>query len=68
LREAVSHLTAREQQLFQVLCRDDLTSADVAKQMGIKVESVRRRKHALIKKLRGLVTSPADRRKAPLEK
>ena len=61
LREAVSQLTAREQQLFELLCRDELTLADIASQMEIKVDSVYRRKHALIKKLRGTVNSPARR-------
>jgi RNA polymerase sigma factor (sigma-70 family) len=57
LNAAVNQLTAREQQLLELLCRDDLSSADVAREMGIKVESVHRRKYALIKKLRGLVNS-----------
>lgn len=55
LGKAVFRLTAREQQLFELLCRDDLTSADLASRMGIKVDSVRRRKRALIKKLKGLL-------------
>lgn len=60
LREAVRKLTARERQLFELLCRDDLTYADLAEHMGIKVASVRRNKHALIKKLKELVGSPPN--------
>lgn len=51
-REAISRLTAREQQLFALLCRDDLTSDEIAKKMGIKLDSLYRRKHSLVKKLR----------------
>ena len=68
LNVAVAQLTAREQQLLELLCRDDLTFADVAMKMGIKVESVHRRKYALIKKLRGLVNSTPDRWAARLKK
>ena len=68
LTAAVTQLTAREQQLFELLCRDDLTSADIASQMGIKVESVHRGKHLLIKKLRGLINSLADRRETRFKK
>ena len=67
LNVAVAQLTAREQQFVELLRRDDLTSADVARKMGIKVESVHRRKYTLIKKLRGLVNSPPDRWAAPLK-
>lgn len=61
LREAIGRLTRREQQLFELLCRNDLTSLDIATQMGIKVDSVYRRKHALIRRLRGIVNSPGRR-------
>jgi len=63
LNAAVAQLTAREQQLFALLSRDNLSSAEVATQMGIKVDSVRRCKHALIRKLRGIIdSSPSDRK------
>ena len=68
LSVAIAQLTVREKELFELLSRDDLTSADVATHMGIKVESIHRRKHALIKKLRGLINSPADRSEAQLKK
>jgi len=68
LREAVGQLTAREQQLFELLCRDDLTSADIAMNMGIKEDSVRRRKHTLIKKLRAIVNSSSSGKKHRSEK
>jgi len=61
LREAVRQLTARERQLFRLLCRDDLNSSEIATRMAIKADSVRRRKHALIKKLRQRVNSPGRR-------
>lgn len=60
---AVPKLTARERQLFQLLCRDEVTAAEVAKEMGIKVESVHRRKHALIKKLQEIIDSPVGPKK-----
>lgn len=53
LAEAIRRLTARERQLFELLSRDDLTSMDIATELCIKAASVRRRKHAIIKKLRG---------------
>jgi len=68
LNVAVAQLTAREHQLLELLRRDDLTSADVARKMSTKVESIHRRKYALIKKLRGLVNSTRDRWAAPLKK
>ena len=67
LNVAVTQLTTRERELFELLCRDDLSSAEVARKMGIKVESVHRRKYKLIKKLRGLVNSTPDRWAAPLK-
>jgi RNA polymerase sigma factor (sigma-70 family) len=63
LNVAVAELTAREQQLFELLSRDNLTSAEIATQMGIKVDSVRRRKHALIRKLRGIINSSSSEKK-----
>ena len=68
LREVVSQLTAREQELFELLCQDGLACADVAMRMGIKADSVRRRKHALIKKLQELLDLAVDRTVMALEK
>ena len=55
VREAVEKLSDRERELLELLCRDDLRGADIAKLMGMKYDSVRRRKHALIKKLQTLL-------------
>jgi RNA polymerase sigma factor (sigma-70 family) len=54
-QKAIEKLSERERELLQLLCRDDLRGADIARIMGMKYDSVRRRKHALIKKLQILV-------------
>jgi len=51
---ARSELTGREQELWDSLC-SELTDGEIAKQMGIKVKSVQRKRCALIKKIGSLV-------------
>jgi RNA polymerase sigma factor (sigma-70 family) len=55
LREVLCGLTVREQRLFNLLSEDTLGVEDIAEIMDIQVNSVYRRKHALIKKLRSLM-------------
>ncbi len=52
LQRATKALSRRELLLLQLLKSEKLTHADVANEMQIKVDSVRRLKHALVKKLR----------------
>jgi len=55
LDQAIGKLTEREKQLYEFLCRDDLDSLEIARLMGVKVGTLRKRKHDLIEKLRKLV-------------
>ena len=48
-------MTGRERQLFDLVCRDDLSNAEIAELLGIKVASVHRRKRALIKKIQAII-------------
>jgi RNA polymerase sigma factor (sigma-70 family) len=55
MKVIVNKLANRERELYKFLCRDDLSVAEIAKQMSIKTDSVYRRKHALIRKLQSLL-------------
>jgi len=55
LSMAVNKLTDRERKLFKLLCRDGLSAAEIAKEMGIKLESVYSRRFALIVKVRRMI-------------
>jgi RNA polymerase sigma factor (sigma-70 family) len=55
LQNALSRISKRQRQLYELLCRDELTSSDIAGLMGIEAGSIRRRKHALIKELRKIL-------------
>jgi len=55
LQAAIIHLTKRERQLFELLYGEEASINEVAIRMGIKTTSVRRRKHALVRKLKRLV-------------
>jgi RNA polymerase sigma factor (sigma-70 family) len=48
---ARSELSEREQELWDLLCKG-LSDEEIAKRMGIKVRSVQRKKHAVLKKIR----------------
>jgi RNA polymerase sigma factor (sigma-70 family) len=63
LAEAVSALTKRERNLYQLVYEDGLTTADIAKEMGIKPASVHRYKHDLNKKIKMLVDGGAGGRR-----
>jgi len=52
---AVNKLTDRERKLFQLLCMDGLSASEIAKEMGIKLESVYSRRFALIVKVRRMI-------------
>jgi RNA polymerase sigma factor (sigma-70 family) len=54
LRAASGKLTSHERQFLMLCCEFELSAAAIAGLMKIKVESVHRRKHALIEKLRRL--------------
>jgi RNA polymerase sigma factor (sigma-70 family) len=58
LRAASTKLTKRELELFELCYVADLSTGEIAEKMGIKPQSVRRRKHALVKKLQGLLELP----------
>ncbi len=55
IQAALSRLTGRERQLFDLLCKDEMNVREIASVMGIRVDSVYRRKHALVQKLRSFV-------------
>jgi RNA polymerase sigma factor (sigma-70 family) len=55
IQAALNKLTGRERQLFDLLCQDGMKVREIADVMGIQVDSVYRRKHALIQKIRFLV-------------
>lgn len=55
IEAAKEKLTTREQEMLALFFRDDAGAIDIAEQLGIKVDSVYRRKHALIKKLQGFL-------------
>ena len=55
LSVAVNKLTDRERKLFQLLCMDGLSASEIAKEMGIKLESVYSRRSALIVKVRRMI-------------
>lgn len=55
VREALSKLTKREAKLFELCYLFGLSTVEIADGMGIKPQSVRRRKHAVTKKLRRLL-------------
>lgn len=59
LRRAVDKLTVRERQLLDNLFKNDDNVAEIARSMGVKMNSVYRRKHAIIKKLRKLLDLPS---------
>jgi RNA polymerase sigma factor (sigma-70 family) len=58
LRMVLTRLTDREVELFECCYVADLSTGEIANVMRIKLESVRRRKHALLKKLRGFLIAP----------
>lgn len=55
LHQFVGKLTRREKRLYELLCRDDLTDADIAGIMSISSASVRRRRYDLIRKIKTLI-------------
>jgi RNA polymerase sigma factor (sigma-70 family) len=55
LQAAIANLTKRELRLFELCYVFELSTVEIAEAMGIKVQSVRRRKHAVTRKLRQLV-------------
>ncbi|MFY9574660.1 MAG: sigma-70 family RNA polymerase sigma factor [Blastocatellia bacterium] len=55
VRAALAQLTEREKQLFSLLCQDGVKVEQIAREMGVKIESVYRRKHGIIKKLQELL-------------
>jgi RNA polymerase sigma factor (sigma-70 family) len=55
LSVAVNKLTSRERKLFQLLCKDGLSASEIAKEMGIKRESVYSERFALIVKIRRMI-------------
>jgi len=55
LSVAVNKLTDRERKLFQLLCIDGMSASEIAKEMGIKLESVYSRRFALIVKVRRMI-------------
>lgn len=57
LQAALANLTKRELRLFELCYVFGLSTVEIAEAMGIKVQSVRRRKHAVTKKLRNFVAS-----------
>jgi RNA polymerase sigma factor (sigma-70 family) len=57
----VSRLTDREERLFRLLCRDGLSASEIAKELGIKTESVYSGRIALIRKIGKMIRS--DERK-----
>ena len=61
LRAASTKLTKRELELFELCYVADLSTGEIAEEMGIKLQSVRRRKHALVKKLQGFLELPQPR-------
>lgn len=57
LREVINQLTSREQELLEFFFKERLTVEEVAIRMGMKVNSVYRRKHAVIQKIRMQVSA-----------
>jgi RNA polymerase sigma factor (sigma-70 family) len=55
VQEALTKLTQREARLFELCYLFGWTTLEIAEAMGIKPQSVRRRKHAVTKKLRQLL-------------
>ncbi len=55
IQDTLNRLTRRERQLFDLLCKDGMSVKEIANHMGIQVDSVYRRKHALVQKLRSFV-------------
>jgi RNA polymerase sigma factor (sigma-70 family) len=55
LSVAVNKLTYRERKLFHLLCKDGLSASEIAKEMGIKLESVYSARFALIVKVRRMI-------------
>jgi RNA polymerase sigma factor (sigma-70 family) len=55
LLAVIAKLTVRERQLFECLSEDDLSTDEIAIQMGIKTASVYRIKHKLIHKIQTLL-------------
>lgn len=55
LQQALDKLTKCEMQLYELLCRDDLSDTDIAKTMGINAASVRKRRYDLIQKIKRLI-------------
>jgi RNA polymerase sigma factor (sigma-70 family) len=51
LQAALRKLTRRELELFDLCYVAELNTAEIAAKMSIKLQSVRRRKHSLVKKL-----------------
>jgi RNA polymerase sigma factor (sigma-70 family) len=52
LQEVINQLSQREQELLEFFFKERLTVEEVAIRMGMKVNSVYRRKHAVIQKIR----------------
>jgi RNA polymerase sigma-70 factor, ECF subfamily len=63
LSAAVNKLTDREQKLFHLLCMDGLRASEIAKKMGIKLESVYSKRFALIVKVRRMIREEQRGRK-----
>jgi len=59
LRAVLTRLTKRELELFELCFVAESSTAEIAEEMDIKLTSVRRRKHALVKKLQGFLDLPA---------
>lgn len=55
LVKALSKLTKRERRLFELLCQDDLSMAEIAALMGIELSYLYESKHNLIRKLQKLL-------------
>jgi RNA polymerase sigma-70 factor (ECF subfamily) len=55
LKAALSKLTPRQRQLYDLSCQDDLDDEEIAKRMGIKPNSVSSLRRKLIAKLRRLL-------------
>jgi RNA polymerase sigma factor (sigma-70 family) len=51
LRATIGRLSKRDQELAQLAFEEDLSAPEIASLMGIKIESVYRRKHAIAKRL-----------------
>jgi RNA polymerase sigma factor (sigma-70 family) len=62
LSVAVGRLTTREERLFRLLCRDDLSASEIAEELGIRTESVYSKRFALVRKIGEMIRSEERRR------